>query len=150
MSVAQRSRGSALIVEDDAVLALSLEQALHDAGIATVWRCVSAAEAMACLSRARPTVLVLDVRLQDRDDGWALAELACQVSVPSPLIVFSTGVPEAVPSAIAALGHVLVKPYDPRQLTHLVCGRERAAERPQTERPQEGGGVLGRIRRILR
>lgn len=133
---AQRIRGAALIVEDDVLLALALEHALRDAGLEDVQGCASAAEAMDHLARMQPAVLVLDVNLSDRNDGWALAELACQVCLPPPLIVFSTAVPDAVPGDIAALGHVLAKPYEPVQLTRLV-------------RQSTSGGVMERIRRIL-
>ena len=148
MSAGQRNLGSALIVEDDAVLALSLEEALHVAGVLSVWCCGSIGEAMSCLAREQPAILVLDVKLADRNDGWALAELACQVCVPPPLIVFSTGVPEAVPPAIAALGHVLAKPYDPSELTLLVGGGEGSVARGG-QGAGESVGVLARIRRML-
>src|SRR5688572_21123524 len=80
----KRGLGSALVVEDDAILAMSLEQTLLEAGVAEVAIAGSVAEAMAVLETLKPAVLVLDVHLADRDDGWAIAELVIQLSPRPP------------------------------------------------------------------
>lgn len=119
----RRSRskiGHVLVVEDEGLLAAAIEQALLDEGAASVAVCSSTEEAMAELHRRPPDVLVLDVNLADRNDGWALAELIVELNPRSPRIVFSTGSPESIPPEIAELGVVLAKPYDPTELIRLL------------------------------
>jgi len=113
---AKLSLGRALIVEDDALLAMNLEEALREGGADDVVVCGSIAEAMTELERLKPHVLILDVNLADRDDGWAMAELVTELSPQPPAIVFSTGAPEKIPPKVAELGAVLAKPYDPAAL----------------------------------
>lgn len=112
----RKSLGRALIVEDDALLAMSLEDALSEGGAEEVVVCDSVAAAMAELARLKPDILVLDVKLADRDDGWAMAELVTELSPRPPAIIFSTGAPERIPPHVAQLGAVMGKPYDPQAL----------------------------------
>jgi CheY-like chemotaxis protein len=129
-----RTLGHILVVEDDAVLALSMEEALLDAGARQVEVCRTTDAALEALRRAKPDVLVLDVHLADRDDGWAIAELVDGVGPKPPRIVFSTGAPESIPAQIAELGQVLVKPYAPADLV-------RAVQAPRRR------GLLARLRK---
>ncbi len=129
----RRALGSALVVEDDALIALDIAEALAEAGADPVSICPSIAEAMEALSRAVPALLVLDVHLADRDDGWALAELAIQLGETRPLVVFTTATPESIPLSAAQLGHVLPKPFRTSALISLIH-RERPA------------GLISRIR----
>lgn len=112
--------GTALVVEDDPILALSLEDILLSGGSPEVIVCSSTRQALAALERNRPDVLVLDVHLVDRDDGWAVAELVNELGPQVPRIVFSTGNPQAIPDAIKQMGKVLVKPYAPEALLEAV------------------------------
>lgn len=105
-----------LVVEDDAILALALEEALLAHGVPHVDVCHSATEALRQLREQAPDALVIDVHLADRDDGWAIAELAKDVSPRSPRFVFSTAAPQDIPEQISGLGVVLPKPYAPEDL----------------------------------
>lgn len=136
-AAAAPSLGNALVVEDDGLLAMAIAETLADGGCAKVVVCASITAAMGELERLRPDIMVLDVHLADRDDGWALAELALQLSPRPPLIVFSTGAPESIPPAIAALGHVLVKPYRAERIIELAQARRGRA------------GLLSRLRGAL-
>jgi CheY-like chemotaxis protein len=129
----RRALGSALVVEDDALIALDIAEALAEAGADPVSICPSIAEAMEALSRSVPALLVLDVHLADRDDGWALAELAIQLGETPPLVVFTTATPQSIPISAARLGHVLPKPFRTTDLVSLIH-RERPA------------GLISRIR----
>lgn len=131
-----RALGHALIVEDDGLIAMDIAEALADAGAAPVVTCASVAEAMVELERAVPSLLVLDVHLADRDDGWALAELAIQLAQSPPLILFTTATPASIPPSASALGHVLPKPFRTEALIRLI----------EKERP---ASLFGRIRLAL-
>jgi len=126
-----------LVVEDEAILGLQLEDALLDAGVEKVEICSTTEAALASLKRSQPDVIVLDVHLADRDDGWAIAELVRELGPDSPQIVFSTGQPEDIPQDIAELGYVLQKPYDPEVLVGLLS------------KPKKRG-VISRIKGALR
>ncbi len=108
-----------LIVEDDALLAMALAEAFADAGVRDVRVSASTAEAMVEIGDFAPQVMVLDVNLADRSDGWGLAELAQQLFDRQPLIIFSTGSPEAIPEHVRELGIVLAKPYTPEDLVAI-------------------------------
>jgi len=108
--------GHVLIVEDEALLAAAIEETLRGAGATSVDVCSTTEAALAALNKNPPDVLILDVNLADRSDGWAIAELVAELNPRQPQIVFSTGSPERIPPAIAELGSVLAKPYAPEDL----------------------------------
>lgn len=122
---ADRRIGTALVVEDDPILAMSIEDILLGAGSPKVTVCSSTKQALEALDREKPEVVVLDVHLVDRDDGWAVAELVTQLGPKPPKIVFSTGNPGAIPEAIASLGTVLTKPYAPEALIEAASDTRR-------------------------
>lgn len=126
-----------LVVEDDAIIGLTLEQALLDGGVREVELCPTTDEALAALRRKQPDAIVLDVHLADRDDGWAIAELVRTLGPDSPRIIFSTGMPRDIPEDIAELGWVLEKPYEPKVLLDLL-------KEPRRK------GIISRLRGALR
>ena len=109
-----------LLVEDDAILAMSITHTLTDAGVAEVQHCVSTQEALVALREATPDVVIVDVHLSDRDDGWAVAELVSEMVPNPPRIIFSTGSPDDIPERIAQMGPVLEKPYDGNDLLDII------------------------------
>lgn len=137
MSNPAKDFGPVLIVEDDALLAAALAGCLEDAGATEVRTCDSATGAMAALAELKPEVIVLDVSLADRDDGWGIAELARELSARPPTVIFSTGSPDSIPPEVAQLGIVMEKPYAPQELADLIAG---LPDRP---------GLIGRLRRRL-
>jgi len=105
-----------MIVEDDAVLGLTIEQTLLDAGFAEVSICPSTACTIGKLREGSFDAMVLDVHLADSDEGWEVAELVEALGTRNTRIVFQTGSPEEIPARIRKLGPVLTKPYDPADL----------------------------------
>lgn len=103
--------GLVMIVEDDPLLSQDMADAIKDAGAKKVATFSSVADALTAFEKHQPAVLVLDVNLADRGDGWALAELAIQLSPKRPAIVFSTGSPESIPPQIVDMGTLLSKPF---------------------------------------
>ncbi|MGB3795819.1 MAG: hypothetical protein WA957_05895, partial [Alteraurantiacibacter sp.] len=74
--VKRQKLGRVLLVEDDAILALTLEDALLAGGAEEVIICHTMKSTVAELEKdEKLDALILDVHLADRDDGWALAEL---------------------------------------------------------------------------
>jgi DNA-binding response OmpR family regulator len=115
--------GSVLIVEDDVLQSDRLAEALTDAGADEVRCCATATQALAEFKTFSPAILILDVRLADRDDGWLMVELAQQLFARMPLVVFATGSPERIPPWIAKLGILAVKPYDLGELIERIRSR---------------------------
>lgn len=126
-----------LVVEDDAILGLAIEAALEDAGVAKVRLSASTEQALVHLREDQPDVIVLDVHLADRDDGWAIAELVRTLGPYSPRIIFSTGAPQDIPEPVAAMGCILEKPYSPETLVELL-------------RQPRRRGIISRLRGALR
>ncbi|MBB3034839.1 response regulator transcription factor [Alteriqipengyuania lutimaris] len=124
---AQKSRkiGPVLVVEDDAALALAVEDALLDAGARSVSIASTTQQAIDTLRDDRFETVILDVHLADRGDGWAIAELVRALGAGGPKIIFATGSPDAIPADIADLGPVLAKPYDFNELVAHVRARGR-------------------------
>ena len=123
-----------MVVEDDAVLGLTLEDALTRDDFATVTVCSTAACSLQKLKDEEYDAVVLDVHLADDHEGWEIAELVAALGSRNTRIVFQTGAPHDIPADIAELGPVLEKPYDPADLI--------AALKPDA-RP----GLLTRLRR---
>lgn len=116
-----------LLMEDDPILAMSLEDAFRQAGTKDVVICQTMQATMRELDEGKkPDAIVIDVHLADRDDGWAMAELVTMLGPRPPRIAFSTGSPEDIPAEIAAKGPIFEKPYDPALLVaELSAGRKK-------------------------
>jgi DNA-binding response OmpR family regulator len=133
--------GSVLIVEDEVLQADLLATTLTQAGADEVRCCTTAAAALDELRRFSPDILVLDVHLADNHDGWLMVELAQQLYLRMPLVVFATGSPERIPPAIRDMGMLAIKPYDAVALVEAIKLRG-MAHRPADWR--------ARLRRALR
>jgi CheY-like chemotaxis protein len=102
-----------LVVEDEALVAMLVEDALLDAGAIVIGPVATVAEALSLLQRERPDVAVLDLNL------------AGETSTPVADALVTMGVPFVVATGYGAdglpPGHVtvpvLAKPYDPDDLT---------------------------------
>lgn len=111
---------TALIVEDDALIALATEEIVRSEGFDRIEVCSSAKAAVECLASLAPALLVLDAGLADRDDGWMIAEVARETISPPPKMLFVTGSPDAIPPEIARLGIILAKPCSEDQLRRAI------------------------------
>jgi len=115
-----------LVVEDDAVLGMTIEQALSEDEFADVTICSTAECSLAMLRSKQFDAVVLDVHLADSSDGYEIAELVDAMGSEDTRIVFQTGAPNDIPEHIRELGPVLAKPYDPETL------REALAQKPKS------------------
>jgi CheY-like chemotaxis protein len=102
-----------LVVEDEALVAMLVEDALTDAGFAVLGPARSVAQALEMLRGAAPDAAVLDLNLGG-ENSLAVAEALAARGIP---FVVATGYGAA--GLPAHLRHipVLPKPYDPADLT---------------------------------
>ncbi len=102
-----------LVVEDEALVAMLLEDALTDAGCTVLGPANSVAQALALLKHSRPEAAVLDLNLAG-ETSEPIADALAALGVPF-LVATGYGA-EGLPA-----GHrgapVLAKPYDPIELT---------------------------------
>lgn len=106
-----------LVVEDEALVAMLLEDALTDAGCTVLGPAASVAQALFLLQHNRPEAAVLDLNL------------AGETSEPVADALAALGVPFLVATGYGAEGlppnhrdaPVLAKPYDPVELTDTLA-----------------------------
>ena len=100
-----------LLVEDDAIIAMTLEAALADAGYVVRGPASTAARGLEIAEREPPDLALVDINLRDGSNGIDLArELLNRWGIPSLLI--SGQRMEAYANRDAALGYI-GKPYSP-------------------------------------
>jgi len=106
-----------LVVEDEALVAMLVEDALLDAGAKVIGPAATVAEALGMIDQELPDVAVLDLNL------------AGETSTPVADALLARGVPFVVATGYGAeglpAGHigvpVLAKPYDPDDLTQAIA-----------------------------
>jgi CheY-like chemotaxis protein len=110
-----------LVVEDEALIAMLVEDALLDAGANVLGPAATVEEALALFESGNPEAAVLDINL------------AGQASTPVADLLADHGVPFVVATGYGAAGlperhrgvPVLAKPYDPQELvetlTRICC-----------------------------
>ncbi len=113
-----------LIVEDEALVAMLVEDALLDTGFAVIGPAATVEEALALLEREAPDAVVLDLNL------------AGETSTPVADWLAARGIPYVIATGYGATGlpaghqdaMVLAKPYDPAELISVldwICRLER-------------------------
>ena len=103
-----RLSGTALIVEDNLIIAMSAEVILLELGARHVEAAASVRDAMAIIDRSAPTFALLDLNLGN-ENSLAVGRRLLEMQVP---FVFATGYGERAPiPADLASAPVLQKPY---------------------------------------
>ena len=105
-----------LVVEDEALVAMLVEDALLDAGFDVMGPAATVAEALALLEAEAPDAVVLDLNL------------AGETSTPVADMLVRRGIPYVIATGYGASGlppghqdaMVLAKPYDPAELTAML------------------------------
>ncbi len=110
------SGGKILVVEDEALVAMLVEDALLDAGFSVIGPAATVAEALRCLAAQRPDAVVLDLNLAGETSAPVADALAAR-GIPY-VIATGYGVAGLPPGHKQAI--VLAKPYDPLELTALL------------------------------
>ena len=113
---------TAIIVEDDFLIAASYGLVCEDLGIEVVDTCDTAAQAIEMIMERRPDFVLLDVRLRGEKDGVYVAEQIRERGLATKLI-FVTGSQE--PETLARIRKlnpdgVLSKPTPPQSLEHAL------------------------------
>lgn len=98
-----------LIVEDEAIIAMDIEDSVEEAGHVSVGWVTTAREAMAALQATTADLVLLDVRLMDGSSGFDVA--AHLNSAAGPPFVFLTANAEELPDDLAGAMGVLSKPF---------------------------------------
>lgn len=112
----QKTDSRVLVVEDEALVAMLVEDALLDAGFSVIGPAATVAEALDLLGQDKPDAAVLDLNL------------AGETSVPVADALAQRGIPFVVATGYGAAGlppehpaaPVLAKPYDPTELVAVL------------------------------
>ena len=109
-----------LIVEDDTLIQMDLEHALHDGGYATITE-VSGEAAMAKLE-TEPNVraLITDINLKNEASGWDVARRARELFPDLPVIYVTSAAAEEWTSQGVPKSLLIQKPFAPAQITTAV------------------------------
>lgn len=108
-----------LAMDDDPLAREAVAGLLRDLG-ANVRACANGVEAMAAIKDGfRPTLLVLDLRIDGELAGLGIAtELRAALSPPPPVIMITGDTEPSTLEALRASGHAwLIKPIDPNDLS---------------------------------
>jgi len=105
-----------LIVEDEAIIALLLEELLTDMGHDVCAIAPTAAAAVAAAAAHGPDLMIVDVNLAG--ESGIVAVDTIQSLAPTPCIFVSGDV--HIMTILAARGEVLTKPYQPRQIERAI------------------------------
>ncbi|MBX6321434.1 MAG: response regulator [Rhodospirillaceae bacterium] len=108
------------IVEDEALLAWSLEASLEDLGYAICGIAGTGAGAIRMAQESRPDLILMDVRLADDISGLAAAERIL-AGLRVPIIFIAAARARAAAERAARLGaELLPKPVDPSYLDAVI------------------------------
>ena len=102
-----------MIVEDEAVIALQLEDDIQQAGHDVVGWAIDTAGALALARDARPDLALVDVHLQDGPTG---VELGRRLSGMGCAVLFVTANAKRLPPDLAGAKGVIDKPFTPAAL----------------------------------
>lgn len=106
-----------LIVEDEAIIAMDLQETLCDAGYVVIATVASGEEALALCAKEKPDLILMDVHLQGRLSGIDTArQLRECYAIPSVLLTAHYDPQTLAASQQAGVFAYLIKPYDQREL----------------------------------
>jgi DNA-binding response OmpR family regulator len=106
-----------LLVEDDPLIREFVVEALREEGYQVI-HAANGEDALAWCGRRVADVLVTDVRLPGRVDGWQIAE-RCREQDPDLPVIYATGFSPVEPRPVSG-SLILQKPYDPADIVRAV------------------------------
>ena len=115
MSVMQPKK--ILIVEDEGVVALSLQAVLNKMGYMVVGIAITGNEAIKMATDLHPDVILMDIHIKGDKDGIQTTEKINEISDVPVIYLTAYADDETVNRALKTRSHsYLVKPYNPREL----------------------------------
>ena len=108
---------SILLVEDDPLIREFVVEALRDAGYHVI-HASTGEEALAWCNRRIADVLVTDVRLPGKVDGWQIAERYREQS-PNLPVIYATGFSPVPPRPVPG-SRIVQKPFRPEEIVQMV------------------------------
>lgn len=137
-----------LIVEDDAILALDLEEMLEEWSYGVCGIATSAATALELAARHRPFLALVDVGLSGAADGIELAlRLRRDFAIPSVFITGSLSSDIEERASPARPAGFLCKPYMPSELEDILIAARRHCLGPANSIDTHSTGTGGLPRR---
>ena len=106
-----------LIVEDQLLLAMTLQSELEDAGYHILDLAVRHQEALETARKCKPDLALVNIELDCGDDGIALAHDLKALGIP---VLFISGQPGKARAAKAVAIASLSKPYSPWDMVEVV------------------------------
>lgn len=106
-----------LVVEDDPLVREFVVDALREAGFFVI-HAADGEEALAWCGRRAADVLVTDIRLPGKIDGWQIAE-RCREHNPRLPVIYATGFSPVPPRPVAD-SLLLQKPFYPDDIVRAV------------------------------
>jgi two-component system, response regulator PdtaR len=106
-----------LIVEDEIIIAITLQDALEEAGYHVLDLTGRHQEALTAARECKPALALVNIQLQGRDDGIALADDLHKIGVP---VLFISGQQSRARSAQTVAVGSLPKPYSPDDMVKAV------------------------------
>jgi len=106
-----------LVVEDDPLIREFVIEALREEGFDVI-QAADGEEALEWSRRQSADVLVTDVRLPGKVDGWQIAE-RCREHHPDLSVIYATGFSPVTPRPVPG-GVFLQKPFHPDEIVNAV------------------------------
>lgn len=124
-----------LIVEDEALLAMELEDVISEAGHTVVGCAVSFSDACRLVDNAKADLALVDIHLSDGPTGVKVADYIRRAT--NSAVVFLTANPKRIPQDFVGAIGIIAKPYTVNGLTAALRYMEEGMRRPppSSERP---------------
>jgi len=117
-SQAEKAGKTLMIVEDEALVAMSLREELEDAGYEVLDLTDRHTEAIEVAKACKPALALVNIRLAGGDDGIELAEHLKALGIP---VLFISGQTSRAQSARTVAIGSLPKPYHPADMVLAVA-----------------------------
>lgn len=136
-----------LIVEDEVLIALELEDLLHDAGHVPIGIAVTSREAVDLARSLRPDFALVDIHLADGPTGIDVARAL--EGDGGPTVVFMTANGKRIPPDFAGAAGLIGKPYTERSVRSALCyfADRRDGRIDDTVPPPDGVVLSPRLRK---
>jgi two-component system, response regulator PdtaR len=108
-----------LVVEDEALVALKLEDDLFEAGHTVVGRAASSAQALRLAAERAPDLVLVDIDLADGPTGVALVEQL--KSCGSMIVLYVTANARRIPEDFGSAAGAIGKPYTAHGLGRAIA-----------------------------